>query len=74
MPEQYVETIVMWRPPVDVGEGPLLVGDLDVDSEFELEATVKLTQIKKSVRNAFHNGHEYCFTITKITKLEKQGD
>ncbi len=72
MPEQYVETIVIWRPPVDVGEGPLLVGDSDVDSEFELEATVKLTQIKKSIRNALHNGHEYCFTIINIEKLERR--
>lgn len=74
MPEQYVEQITMWRPPVDVDVGPLLVDDLDVDSEFEFEAIIKLTQIKKSVRNALHNGHEYCFTITDIRKLEKQGD
>lgn len=73
MAEQYVETITMWRPPVDVGMGPLLVGDLDVDSEYEFEATIKLTQIKKSIQNAVHNGHHYCFTIIDIKKLEKQG-
>lgn len=74
MAEQYVESITMWRPPVDIGTGPLLVDDPDVDSEYEFEAVIKLTQIKKSVRNAFHNGHEYCFTITEIRKLKKQGE
>lgn len=74
MSEKYIETITMWRPPVDVDTGPLLVDDVDVDAEFELEATVKLTQIKKSIRNALHNGHEYCFTIIDIKKLRKQGE
>lgn len=74
MSEQYVESIVIWRPPVDIGTGPLLVEDVDVDAEFELEATVKLTQIKKSIKNAVHNQHEYCFTISNIKKLKKQGE
>ncbi len=74
MPEQYVEQIMIYRDPVDVGEGPLLAGDSDVDAEFTLEATVKLVEIKKSIQNAVHNRHEYLFKIINITELEKRGE
>lgn len=74
MAEEFVEQIAIWRDAVDIGEGPLLVDDIDIDAEFELEATVKLVEIKKSVQNAVHNRHEYFFKIINLTKLERQGE
>ena len=71
MAEQYIESLIIRddnRPHV---EEPMF-GDTDVDAVFELEGTIKLTQILKSVQNVQHNRHQYIFKIENITKLQKE--
>jgi len=75
MTEQYIESIIIRQDNVHIPEGsePTFT-DEQLDKEFEFEGIVELKQIVKSVKNVFHNRHDYVFKIKSINKIQKQGD
>lgn len=69
MAEQYVENIIIRRDGDEVEEPSF--ADEQVDTEFELKATVKLVQILKSVQNDVHNRHDYVFKIIGVDEIKE---
>ena len=73
MAEEYVESILI-RQDNDIHLPAPSFADSDIDSEFELEAIVKLVQIVKNVQNVIHNKHDYVFKIVSISKIQKENN